>query len=165
MLLARQCCVLANVVCRPRANHLLTPRRHAGCGLRPFNFERVMEADAKQEHVYELCGRSAVADVLNGHSACVLVYGQTGAGKTHTMFGDGTADPRLGSSRYGIVPRVCEELVKATEARKALGIDAELKVAYVEVFGAEVTDHAPYTRAPLPANASHPHVHRCTCCR
>ena len=53
-----------------------------GCGLRPFNFERVFDSDAKQEHVYELCGRAAVADVLNGHSACVLVYGQTGSGKT-----------------------------------------------------------------------------------
>ena len=111
-----------------------------GCGLRPFNFERVFDADAKQEHVYELCGRAAVADVLNGHSACVLVYGQTGAGKTHTMFGDGTADPRRGSSRYGVVPRVCEELITATDARRALGIDTTLKVAYVEVFGAEVTD-------------------------
>jgi len=111
-----------------------------GCGLRPFNFERVFDADAKQEHVYELCGRAAVADVLNGHSACVLVYGQTGAGKTHTMFGDGTADPRRGSSRYGIVPRVCEELITATDARRSLGIDTALKVAYVEVFGAEVTD-------------------------
>jgi hypothetical protein len=54
-----------------------------GCGLRPFQFERVFDADARQEHVYELCGRAAVADVLNGHSACVLVYGQTGAGKVH----------------------------------------------------------------------------------
>jgi len=111
-----------------------------GCGLRPFNFECVFDSDAKQEHVYETCGRAAVADVLNGHSACVLVYGQTGAGKTHTMFGDGTADPRLGASRYGIVPRVCEEIVTAIEARRALGINADLRVAYVEVFGAEVTD-------------------------
>ena len=54
-----------------------------GCGLRPFNFECVFDSDAKQEHVYEMCGRAAVADVLNGHSACVLVYGQTGAGKVN----------------------------------------------------------------------------------
>jgi hypothetical protein len=105
-----------------------------GCGLRGFNFQRVFDVDAKQEHVYELCGRAAVADVLNGHSACVLVYGQTGAGKTHTMFGDGTADVRRGSSRYGLVPRVCEQLVDATRVRTAtLGLHSELRVAYVEV--------------------------------
>ena len=60
--------------------------------------------------------------------------------QTHTMFGDGTADPRLGWSRYGIVPRVCEELVTAVEARRSLGIEAVLTVAYVEVYGAQVTD-------------------------
>jgi len=113
-----------------------------GCGLRPFSFERVLDLGASQEHVFELCGRPAVADVINGRSACVLVYGQTGAGKTHTMFGDGTADPRLGSSasRRGIVPRVCEALIAATEARRCIGISAEVRVAYVEVYGHEVTD-------------------------
>ena len=55
------------------------------------------------------------------------------------MFGDGTADPRLGSSRFGVVPRVCEEVVTAVEARRSLGIDASLKVAYVEVYGAQVS--------------------------
>ena len=39
------------------------------------------------------------------------------------------------------MPRVCEELLAAAEARRATaGIDAVLSVAYVEVFGSEVTD-------------------------
>ena len=53
---------------------------------------------------------------LAGYNATVIAYGQTGAGKTHTMFGDGSADPRLGPSRYGIVPRVCEDMVTAIAA-------------------------------------------------
>jgi hypothetical protein len=39
-----------------------------GCGLRPFAFERVFDVQQSQESVYELCGRGAVADFLNGHS-------------------------------------------------------------------------------------------------
>ncbi|KAL1523993.1 hypothetical protein AB1Y20_018908 [Prymnesium parvum] len=111
-----------------------------GAGLRPFTFEHVFDADASQQHVYELCGRPAVADLLNGQSGCVLVYGQTGAGKTHTMFGDEPDDVRLPRTRIGIVPRVCEELLAAVDARRAFGIDGQLRIAYVEVFGAEVTD-------------------------
>lgn len=38
------------------------------------------------------------------------------------------------------VQRVCDELLAAVEARRALGIEGRLRVAYVEVFGAEVTD-------------------------
>ena len=76
--------------------------------------------------------------------SCVWhVHGQTGAGKTHTMFGDGSADPRLGDrhNRTGLVPRACTELVEAMRQRRAtLGIDASLRAAYVEVYGAEVTD-------------------------
>ena len=58
------------------------------------------------------------------------------------MFGDGTADPRLGSSasRRGIVPRVCEELIAAVDERRCRGIEGTLRVAYVEVFGNSVTD-------------------------
>jgi len=58
------------------------------------------------------------------------------------MFGDGTADPRLGpaASRLGLVPRVCAEVIEATQARRGVGVDAALRVAYVEVYGNEVTD-------------------------
>ena len=91
--------------------------------------------------MYETCGRAAVAELLNGQSGCVLVYGQTGSGKTFTMFGEAEADPRLPHEKRGLVPRVCEELLAAAEARRATaGIDALLSVAYVEVFGSEVTD-------------------------
>ena len=91
--------------------------------------------------VYETCGRAAVAELLNGQSGCVLVYGQTGSGKTFTMFGEAEADPRLPHEKRGLVPRVCEELLAAAEARRATaGIDTVLSVSYVEVFGSEVTD-------------------------
>ena len=52
--------------------------------------------------------------------------------QTHTMFGDG---PNL-----GLVPRVCEELLEVVSKRQHLGFTANLKVSYVEIFGAEVTD-------------------------
>lgn len=75
-----------------------------GVGLRPFCFEHVIDINGSQQRVYELCGRPAVAELLNGQSTCVLVYGQTGSGKTHTMFGEETKDPRLPRTEVGIVP-------------------------------------------------------------
>ena len=73
------------------------------------------------------------------------LHRQTGSGKTHTMFGDTTADPRLGSSRLGIVPRVCEELVGALEARRALGLEAKLRVSYVRMMWSSNTRLAAVT--------------------
>ena len=94
-----------------------------------------------------------MAELLNGQSGCVLVYGQTGSGKTFTMFGEAEADPRLPHEKRGLVPRVCEELLGAVEARRAgAGIDARLSVAYVEVYGSEVADllRLPYISLYLP---------------
>ena len=102
-----------------------------GCGLRGFRFERVFSTETEQQQVYDVCGSGAVAELLNGQSGCVLVhllhfgraiaksfiesfrkwpefifliqqvYGQTGAGKTYTMFGEGNSDPRLPHVRFG----------------------------------------------------------------
>ena len=73
--------------------------------------------------------RSLIKRALDGYCATVFAYGQTGAGKTLTLCGDGAADPRLSSSRYGIVPRVCEELVNATHARRAPARSATRRTA------------------------------------
>ena len=115
-----------------------------GAGLRNFRFGKqgVHESGDTQARLYEATGRAAVGELLNGQSSCVLVYGQTGSGKTYTMFGEGEADDRLPHSRRGLVPRVCDELLGAIEARRrgAAAIDASLALAYVEVYGSEVTD-------------------------
>lgn len=69
----------------------------------------------------------------------------TGSGKTFSMFGTEVPDPNaLPSARQetkGIVPRACEEIFAALEQRRRVnGIDSEISVSYVEVFGDEVSD-------------------------
>lgn len=64
------------------------------------------------------------------------------------MFGaDSTAadKPSASSSQQadgrGIVPRACEEIFHALQQRRLVnGIDAQISVSYVEVFGDEVSD-------------------------
>lgn len=126
-----------------------------GVGLRAFHFDRAFDMQASQRQVYEGCARAAVSDLFNGLSGCVLVYGQTGSGKTYTMFGEGSDDARL-PHQLGVVPRACEEVVAALEARRAAGVDAELTMAYVEIFGSQVSaacraDGAPPPRGPGPS--------------
>eukprot|EP01041_Mallomonas_annulata_P001896 gene1896-3673_t len=58
-----------------------------GAGIKPFNFFSVFPGNCLQKDVYENGAKDLVAGVLNGFNSCLLCYGQTGAGKTHTMFG------------------------------------------------------------------------------
>ena len=45
-----------------------------------------------------------VQSSLDGYSVCVMAYGQTGAGKTHTMTGGGSPEAK------GLVPRTLEKV-------------------------------------------------------
>lgn len=59
-----------------------------GAGVKQFNFSSIYGPEDQQENIYNSYGSQPVLDVLNGINASILCYGQTGAGKTHTMFGN-----------------------------------------------------------------------------
>jgi hypothetical protein len=81
-----------------------------------FCFDRVFQgASVRQEDVYKDVAHDAIQDVLNGFNATVFAYGQTGAGKSFTMFG-GAED------LAGIIPRatkhIFDHIASSTEARE-----------------------------------------------
>jgi hypothetical protein len=63
--------------------------------------------NASQESVYSCCASDLVTRVLDGYNATILAYGQTGAGKTHTMTGPGTS-PNF--ALRGIIPRAIAQV-------------------------------------------------------
>mmetsp|Transcript_61707 Transcript_61707/g.130222 ORF Transcript_61707/g.130222 Transcript_61707/m.130222 type:complete len:711 (-) Transcript_61707:743-2875(-) len=109
-----------------------------GCGLRPFEFGHVFDGASKQSDLYDQCGLKLVVDLVNGVNGAVILYGQTGSGKTHTMFGPAGSETE--SKERGLAPRVAESLVAALVERRELGLDVQLFMSFVEVFGNQVTD-------------------------
>ena len=57
--------------------------------------------------------RHCLALRWQGYSVSIFAYGQTGAGKTHTIAGASADadDTALVGSQAGLLPRVCEYLV------------------------------------------------------
>jgi hypothetical protein len=101
-----------------------------------FSLDRVFEAAASQEEVYEVVGRERVAKVVEGFNVCVLAYGQTGSGKTHTMFGpdDVLADWRTSSrERHGLALRAISDLFEGSAA-------ASVACSYLEVYNDTCND-------------------------
>jgi kinesin family protein 5 len=111
-------------------------------GLREFSFDGVFPEKASQKTLYDTVARRLVGDFVNGYNATAIVYGQTGAGKTYSMFGKDEFDIFSGEeSMQGIVPRACEEILTAMENRRdSFGIESSIGVSYVEVFGDQVSD-------------------------
>lgn len=119
-------------------------------GMREFSFDGVLPGNSTQSQAYDRIASGLVTDVLNGCNATGIMYGQTGSGKTYTMFGPDVDDKKNGPSsssfsykkdNHGIVLRACEEIFEAIVDRKARhGIEAEVWVSFVEVYGDTVSD-------------------------
>jgi len=75
--------------------------------------------------------RSLVQSAFDGFNVTVFSYGQTGAGKTWTLYGSG-AEP-------GISPRTCEEIFR-TMSRDSDRFTFETKASMVELYLTDLRD-------------------------
>ncbi|KAK1296510.1 Kinesin-like protein KIN12B [Acorus calamus] len=86
-------------------------------GDRVFKFDAVFDSKSTQGDVFQAIGVPLVKDALEGYNASILTYGQTGCGKTYTMWGPPSAiiEEHQKSSHQGIVPRVFSTLFTEIE--------------------------------------------------
>lgn len=73
---------------------------------RKFRVDRVLDEHAAEEDVYT-ASAPWVENVALGGSSCVFAYGATGAGKTHTLLGEGRASGSPGLA-HGAIRRLIE---------------------------------------------------------
>jgi kinesin family protein 6/9 len=91
-----------------------------------FKLDKVL-SNASQEQVFECCAQDVVRSVMEGYNGTILAYGQTGAGKTHTMTGG-----HVGFADRGIVPRAISLIFSEAAARPESSITVRL--SYLEIY-------------------------------
>lgn len=102
-------------------------------------FDRVFGAEATQAEVYAWSCQPLVSSAVEeGRSATVLVYGATGAGKTHTMFGE--REEAEQGLIYRAVRDVFATLARFSNGRKNDGSRLEVKVSFLELYNETVRD-------------------------
>ena len=89
---------------------------------RNFEFDGVYSPDAGQQAVYDEVGAPILDAVLQGYNGTVLAYGQTGAGKTHTL-------GNVVAGKEGVVWRALSQILTddAAEGR-------EVRLSYVQFY-------------------------------
>ena len=85
-----------------------------------YVFNRVFEQSMSQEAIYNATAKPFVQDFLTGTNVTIFAYGQTGTGKTYTIFGP-REDP-------GIVTRSLSDIFER------LPTDKELHYEYVQLY-------------------------------
>jgi kinesin family protein 11 len=53
-----------------------------------ITFDKVFDVESEQEQIFQSTGQQMVKSFLEGYNCSLFAYGQTGAGKTHTMMGN-----------------------------------------------------------------------------
>ncbi|KAH8092272.1 hypothetical protein JL720_5240 [Aureococcus anophagefferens] len=85
-----------------------------------YTFDAALGVEASQAAVYDAVAKPMVADVLRGFNATLFAYGQTGAGKTHSMFGP--RDAGDGSAAVGVVPRLLVDIFRSLSEGDAVSL-------------------------------------------
>jgi len=91
-----------------------------------FKVDKVL-VNASQEQVFDTCAADVVKSVMDGYNGTILAYGQTGAGKTHTMTGG-----HVGFADRGIVPRAISKIYSEAAARPENNIT--IRLSYAEIY-------------------------------
>lgn len=100
-----------------------------------FGFDRAFGPGSDQIQVYNESARDVVTKVLQGYNGSIIAYGQTGAGKTHTMTGD------LDGEHRGIIPRAVDDVFQhivhdtGTEQCNYL-----VRASYLQIYNEIVSD-------------------------
>ena len=99
-------------------------------------FDQVFDEESTQQEVFELVGKPLCEHALAGYNTTIFAYGQTGAGKTHTMHG-----PSSTGEIRGLVPRVMEHLfaLQAREQRQSQ-LRCHCVASYLEIYNETVID-------------------------
>jgi hypothetical protein len=101
-----------------------------------FTFDRVFDVNSTQEEVFNEMGREAIESVMKGYNSTVFAYGQSGSGKTHTMYGSDINDPEL----KGLVPRIVDYIFDYIDEEKNKNIKFEIKFSLLEIYKEKLYD-------------------------
>ena len=94
-----------------------------------FSYDKVFSPNSNQTEIYTNVGKRIVDDIMAGYNGTIFAYGQSGSGKTYTMYGKDIYD----ENTKGIIPRVVEEIFKRVE-KSDNSIDFQFKLSVMEIY-------------------------------
>ena len=104
--------------------------RELGKGERSFEFDYIFNDKSSQIEVYEEA-TLLIQSMLQGNNVCIIAYGQTCTGKTHTIQGPGSRD------QAGIAPRAAEEIFQLIANDKTHS-SIRLTLTIIEIYNEQI---------------------------
>ncbi|XP_020224344.1 kinesin-like protein KIN-12F isoform X1 [Cajanus cajan] len=115
-------------------------------GDRQFTFDSVFDSNTNQEDIFQSVGVPLVKNALAGYNTSILSYGQSGSGKTYTMWGPPSAmfEELSPQSHKGIVPRIFQmlfsELDKEQHVSEGKLFNYQCRCSFLEIYNEQIGD-------------------------
>ena len=100
-----------------------------------FKLDDIFKSDTPQLTVYEVVGKNIVKDIMQGYNGTIFAYGQSGSGKTFTMYGKDVSNEET----KGIIPRIIEEIFNYVENSDD-NVQFEFKLSLMEIYKEVIYD-------------------------
>ena len=100
-----------------------------------YKFDKVFKNDTSQKNIYEIVGKEIVKDVMEGYNGTIFAYGQSGSGKTYTMYGNDIQD----NENKGLIPRIVEDIFTYVENADQ-NISFQFKLSFLQIYKEVIYD-------------------------
>ena len=94
-----------------------------------FSFDKIFSPTSTQEEIYSSVGSRIVEDIMAGYNGTIFTYGQSGSGKTYTMYGEDI----FNENSKGIIPRIVSEIFNRMEKIEG-DVDFTIKLSVMEIY-------------------------------
>jgi chromosomal replication initiation ATPase DnaA len=99
-----------------------------------FNFDHLFDENASQDQIFSICCVPIIQNVLDGQNGTLFAYGQTGAGKTHTVTGPETEE----YEERGLCMRSADYIFRKIRSIKDAAFTVKFSV--IEIYNDSVLD-------------------------
>lgn len=100
-----------------------------------FTFDYVFDGSSTQEEVYNKTSKLAIELVCQGYNATIFTYGNTGSGKSFSMFGHENNKYEL----RGIIPRACDDIFNIINNNENK-VESRIKCSFLEIYQERIRD-------------------------
>lgn len=94
-----------------------------------FQLDRVFNSQTTQKEIYENVAKEVLLDIINGYNGTIFTYGQSGSGKTFTMYGSDIYD----DEEKGIIPRTIDDLFEKIKSSPE-DISYQIKFSIIQIY-------------------------------
>lgn len=100
-----------------------------------FTFDAVFDQRCSQQQIFDDTAAEIVDNVMCGFNGTIFCYGQTGAGKSHTMTGPDNGPPE----EQGLLPRSFEHIFNHVDGAGA-DVKYLVRASFLEIYNEEIRD-------------------------